>query len=86
MGPQSLSIILSPTLNVGGEVLVAFMADYDKIFTPEDLPPLPPTWPEIEMRKLYKPNSVTTSTTKENEASSCNNSDDDDDDDNDSNH
>ena len=74
MTPQNLSIILSPTLNVGGEVLVAFMTDYDKIFTQEDFPPLPPTWPKIEMGKLYKPSSITT--VKESDVNSCNDDDD----------
>lgn len=47
MTPKNLSIVLSPTLQLSGEILENLISDYDNLFHPEDLPELPDTWPEV---------------------------------------
>lgn len=47
MTPKNLSIVLSPTLQLSGDVLENLISDYDNLFYYEDLPELPSTWPEV---------------------------------------
>lgn len=57
MNESNLAIVFSPTLKLSNDAVASFVADYDTIFDNADLPPLPPTWPEVEFGKLYVPDT-----------------------------
>ncbi len=55
MTESNLAIVFSPTLKLSNDAVANFVSKYDTIFDDADLPPLPPTWPDVEFGKLYVP-------------------------------
>ena len=47
MTPKNLSIVLSPTLQVSGDVLENLIRNFDDLFYADEFPELPESWPEV---------------------------------------
>lgn len=53
MTSKNIAIVLSPTLQLSGDVLESLISNYDELFSPDELPPLPSTWPEVVIGEEY---------------------------------